>query len=49
MISRVWPDELNYVWAKNALKGQDEKPELLAQHTWSVLERLSEATYLRRN
>ena len=49
MTSRVWPDELNYVWAKSALKGQDEKPELLAQHTWSVLERLSETIYLRPN
>jgi len=47
MTSRVWPDELNYVWAKSALKGQDEKPELLAQHTWGVLERLSETIYLR--
>jgi CRISPR-associated endonuclease/helicase Cas3 len=49
MISQVWPDGLNDIWAKSALKGQNEKPELLAQHTWSVLERLSETIYLRPN
>lgn len=49
MIRQVWPDGLNDIWAKSALKGQNEKPELLAQHTWSVLERLSETIYLRPN
>jgi CRISPR-associated endonuclease/helicase Cas3 len=43
----VWPDELNDILAKSALKGQDEKPESLAQHTWNVLERLSDTIHLR--
>jgi CRISPR-associated endonuclease/helicase Cas3 len=47
IITQVWPDKLDNVWAKSALKGQDEKPETLAQHTWSVLERLGDIIRLR--
>jgi len=49
MIPQVWPDELDIIWAKSASKGQDKKPETLAQHTWSVLERLGDIIRLRPN
>lgn len=42
----VWPHSLDDVWAKSAAK--DEKQgESLAQHTWSVLERLADLQRLR--
>lgn len=47
MIPHVWPDKLDNIWAKSALKGQDKKPETLTQHTWSVLERLGDIIRLR--
>jgi CRISPR-associated endonuclease/helicase Cas3 len=47
MIPQVWPSELDNIWAKSASKGQDEKSETLAQHTRSVLERLSDTIRLR--
>jgi CRISPR-associated endonuclease/helicase Cas3 len=43
----VWPDWLDHLWAKSAGKGEDGKPETLAQHTWYVLERLSDFIRLR--
>jgi len=42
-----WPDWLSHVWAKSAEKGAGGEPETLAQHTWSVLERLSGFIRLR--
>ena len=47
MIPKVWPDGLDDIWAKSASKGQNEKPETLAQHTWNVLERLGDLIRLR--
>lgn len=47
MIPQVWPDELENIWAKSASKSQDERPETLAQHTWSTLERLGDLIRLR--
>ena len=52
----VWPEWLNDVWAKSAANaGSDngrhplpgERGESLPEHTWSVLEKLSELTRLR--
>jgi len=42
-----WPDWLDDVWAKSAGKGAGGQPESLAQHTWYVLERLTELIRLR--
>lgn len=42
-----WPDWLDNVWAKSAEKSAGSKPETLAQHTWNVLERLTEFIHLR--
>ncbi len=42
-----WPDWLDHIWAKSAGKGEGGQPETLAQHTWYVLERLSEFIRLR--
>lgn len=42
-----WPDWLNDVWAKSAERGASGQPESLAQHTWYVLERLTEFIRLR--
>jgi CRISPR-associated endonuclease/helicase Cas3 len=42
-----WPDWLDDVWAKSAKKGAGGQPESLAQHTWYVLERLTELIRLR--
>jgi len=42
-----WPDWLDDVWAKSAEKGAGGQPESLAQHTWYVLERLTELIRLR--
>jgi CRISPR-associated endonuclease/helicase Cas3 len=42
-----WPDWLDDVWAKSADKGAGNEPESLAQHTWSVLERLTDFIQLR--
>lgn len=47
MTASRWPEWLNYVWAKSAEKGAGGEPESLAQHTWSVLERLAEFIRLR--
>ncbi len=43
----TWPDWLDNVWAKSAEKGAGGQPESLAQHTWYVLERLTELIRLR--
>jgi CRISPR-associated endonuclease/helicase Cas3 len=45
--TRLWPDWLNDVWAKSAERGVGGQPESLAQHTWSVLEKLAETIHLR--
>ncbi len=42
-----WPDWLDEIWAKSADKGAGGKPETLAQHTWYVLDRLSDFIRLR--
>jgi CRISPR-associated endonuclease/helicase Cas3 len=42
-----WPDWLDNAWAKSAEKGASGQPESLAQHTWYVLERLTEFIRLR--
>jgi CRISPR-associated endonuclease/helicase Cas3 len=42
-----WPDWLNDIWAKSAEKGTGGQPESLAQHTWAVLERLTDLIRLR--
>lgn len=42
-----WPTWLEDVWAKSPAKGADGKPESLAQHTWAVLQRLTELIELR--
>ena len=47
MIASRWPDWLDNVWAKSAEKGAGGQPESLAQHTWYVLERLTEFIRLR--
>ena len=47
MTTQAWPDDLEDIWAKSASNGQNEKPETLAQHTWSVLERLGDLIRLR--
>lgn len=43
----VWPDWLDHLWAKSAGKGEGGEPETLAQHTWYVMERLSDFIRLR--
>jgi len=47
MTSRVWPDYLDYLWAKSADKGAGGEPETLAQHTYLVLEKLAATIRLR--
>lgn len=47
MTASQWPDWLDNVWAKSAEKGAGGWPEGLAQHTWYVLERLTEFIRLR--
>jgi len=42
-----YPDWLDHVWAKSPEKGEDGRPESLAQHTWAVLARLAEFIRLR--
>jgi CRISPR-associated endonuclease/helicase Cas3 len=42
-----WPDWLDNVWAKSSERGRGKQPESLAQHTWDMLERLSEFIRLR--
>lgn len=42
-----WPDWLDHIWAKSAGKGAGGQPETLAQHTWYVMERLSDFIRLR--
>ena len=49
VIASRWPDWLDDVWAKSAEKGAGDQPESLAQHTWYVLERLTEFIRLRPN
>jgi len=46
-IIRLWPDWLDNVWAKSAAKGVAGQAESLAQHTWNVLEKLSDTIRLR--
>lgn len=43
----LWPDWLDDIWAKSPERGENKKPETLARHTWSVLEKLVEAIHLR--
>lgn len=43
------PEELDYIWAKSASRGLDDKPEPLAQHTLSVIERFADTIRLRPN
>ncbi|MCB0126799.1 MAG: CRISPR-associated helicase Cas3', partial [Caldilineaceae bacterium] len=45
----AWPTWMNEIWAKSAEKGEGGEPETLAQHTWYVLQRLSEFIQLRPN
>lgn len=47
MITRVWPNHLDYLLAKSADKGAGGKPETLAEHTYSVLEKLAANIRLR--
>lgn len=47
MTPSIWPDWLDDLWAKSAGKGEGGQPETLAQHTWYVLERLSDFIRLR--
>lgn len=47
--TRVWPDYLDYLWAKSANKGAGGEPETLAQHTYLVLEKLAATIRLRPN
>lgn len=47
MIPRVWPHYLDYLLAKSADKGAGGEPETLAQHTYSVLEKLAATIRLR--
>lgn len=47
MTPSIWPDWLDPLWAKSAGKGEGGQPETLAQHTWYVLERLSDFIRLR--
>lgn len=48
MTTPLWPDWLEEIlWAKSAEKGEGGQAESLAQHTWYVLERLSETIRLR--
>lgn len=49
MTNRVWPDDLDYLWAKSADMGMGGKPETLAQHTYLVLEKLAATILLRPN
>ncbi len=49
MIRRAWPDYLDYLLAKSADKGAGGEPETLAQHTYSVLEKLAAVIRLRPN
>jgi CRISPR-associated endonuclease/helicase Cas3 len=42
-----WPDWLEDIWAKSSERGAGSQPESLAQHTWHVLERLTELMRLR--
>src|SRR5689334_2192417 len=41
-----WPHWLDETWAKSPAKGE-QRGESLAQHTWSVLERLADLQHLR--
>ena len=47
MIASRWPEWLDDVWAKSTEKGTGGRAESLAQHTWYVLERLTELVRLR--
>jgi CRISPR-associated endonuclease/helicase Cas3 len=42
-----WMEGKDGLWAKSAEKGEGQKPETLAQHTWYVLERLADFIRLR--
>jgi CRISPR-associated endonuclease/helicase Cas3 len=43
----AWPDWLDHIWAKSPAHGEGGRAETLAQHTWYVLEQLSEFIRLR--
>ncbi|MCB9102414.1 MAG: CRISPR-associated helicase Cas3' [Anaerolineales bacterium] len=50
----IWPDWLednedSALLAKSKAMSEGDKPETLAEHTWTVLERLSELIHLRPN
>lgn len=44
-----WPDWIDDLWAKSPDKGVGGEPESLAQHTWLVLNRLTDFIRLRAN
>jgi CRISPR-associated endonuclease/helicase Cas3 len=43
----LYPDWMDHIWAKSPDKGEGGQAESLAQHTWAVLERLTEFIRLR--
>jgi CRISPR-associated endonuclease/helicase Cas3 len=47
MIPSPFPDWLDAIWAKSPDRGEGGEPESLAQHTWAVLERLTQFIRLR--
>ena len=47
MTTSIWPDWMEHILAKSADRGEGGKPETLAQHTWYVLERLTNFISLR--
>jgi len=49
MTTPFLPEELNHIWGKSASRGLDDKPESLAQHTLSAIERFGDIIRLRPN
>lgn len=47
MIRRAWPNHIDYLLAKSADKSAGDAPETLAEHTYSVLEKLASLIHLR--
>lgn len=47
MTTLLWPEWLDFLWAKSPEKGAGGRAESLSQHTWYVLEKLAEAVRLR--
>lgn len=47
MKASIWPEWLDHIWAKSPEQGEGGEAESLAQHTWYVLQRLSEFVQLR--